>query len=388
MVSVATIRLCSSVFVIGILAGCGSKGGNGGGNHPPPQTVDDDGDATGGDGSGSDVLAFNVEQLAQTNNTLQAGSGKEPAWTVSLTVNGEEKAKLERAAFSQVSDAVKGQTLKRSDVLRFEITITDKNDATLVLATNIAAVAAADASLKSVWDGQCEGLVDPEITIHDGGMWTYTGQGGGQGKIALQICDFANMTLKPMVEIKPQKQLLEKKTVIYQCALKVSTSTNEIYTYTDTSCPYGYATEVGETAPAISVLKKFAPGEPLYTTNILVMDNFKLNLSNAGTTQLSTTFNKPPFGSHEGCHTQKVDVKYGTSEGISTARLTFKRQGQPDGSVIWMPQNSASWPSMAAVKNYYAQAGAEEKVHVYRICDWIPELEDVDAGNVISFAGG
>lgn len=209
---------------------------------------------------------------------------------------------------------------------------------------------------------------------------------GERTKIQLHVCDFVGFSLKPLVEIKPQQQILAKKTVIYHCPIKVSTSTNEIYTYTDTACPYGYAAEAGETAPTISILKKYAPGEPLYTTNILVLDDFKLNPSNAGTTQLYTDFKTPPFGSHESCHTQRVDVKYGSPEGIKTARLTFKREAQADGSVIWMPQNSASWPSMAAIKTYYAQASAEEKVHLYRICDWIPEMEDVAAGSVIQFS--
>lgn len=383
MSSVAKIRLFSSAFVVAILAGCGGGGGGSGGGGDGPAPKPDDGRPL-----APEEAAFSVEHLAATDSALRSASGKTTAWQVHVLANGEEKTKLDNVDFAAVSDAVKAMRFKRSDVVRFEITVVDSANPASVLATNLADVAAADASLKTVWDAQCAGLVDPEVTIHDGGMWTYSSQGGGSGVIALQICDFAGVTLKPLVEIKPQKQLLEKKTVTYHCALKVSTSTNEIYTYNDTSCPYGYAVEAGETAPTISVLKNYAPGEPLYTTNILVLDDFKLNLSNAGTTQLYTDFNAPPFGSHEGCHTQKVDVKYGTPGGIATARLTFKRQGQPDGSVIWMPQNSASWPSMAAIKNYYAQAGADERVHVYRICDWIPELEDVDAGNVITFVGG
>lgn len=381
------IRTLGCVAILATIAACGGGSGGSGGSKPP-ETSGDGQKKEGDQPEGPNALQINMEALAGTNNSLQSESGKETLWTIRLSLNGIEKSKLDKVPFTDVTDAVKSVTFKRGDVFRFEMTIVDKADPTLVLATNLADVATTDASLKGMWDRQCASQVNPEVKITDDGLWSYQNQGSGTGKISLSICDFASVTLKPMVEIKPQAQVLEKKTVIYHCSFKPSTSTNEIYTYTDTSCPYGYATEAGETAPTISVLKKFAPGEPLYTTSILVLDDFKLNLSNAGTTQLVTSLKAPPFGSHEGCHTQKVDVKYGTPDGIKTARLTFKRQGQADGSVIWMPQNSASWPSMTAIKTYYAQAGLEEKVHVYRICDWIPEFDDVSAGNVIQFTGG
>jgi hypothetical protein len=368
-------------------AACGGGGGGGGSGNKPPETSADGQKADDGQPVDPNALQINMEALAATNNSLQSESGKETLWSIRLTVNGAEKSKLDKVAFTDVSAAVKAVTFKRGDVFRFEMTIADKANPALVLATNLAEVAAADASLKSVWDSQCGSQVNPEVAITDGGLWSYQGSGGGSGKISLSVCDFAGVTLKPMVEIKPQAQVLDKKTVIYHCVFKPSTSTNELYQYTDTSCPYGYVAEAGETVPTISVLKKFAPGEPLYTTNILVLDDFKLNLSNAGTTQLTTMFKAPPFGSNEGCHTQKVDVKYGTPDGIKTARLTFKRQGQADGSVIWMPQNSGSWPSMTAIKTYYASS-SDEKVHVYRICDWIPEIDDIGAGNVIQLTGG
>lgn len=367
------------------VAACGGGGGGDGGGKPPETSGNGPGDPS-GQPADPNALTLDMDMLLAVNNNVLTASGKDTAWTVRVVINGTEKSRLEQASFADVSDALKALTLKRDDVFRLEMTIVDKANPSLVLATNLADVAAADASLKSVWDGQCSTGVSPEVKITDGGLWNYQSQGSATGRVSLQICDFAGVTLKPMVVIKPQAQILDKKTVIYHCAVKPSTSTNELYAYTDNSCPYGYVTEAGETAPTISILKDFAPGEPLYTTKILVLDGFKLNLSNAGTIQLKTDFYAPPFGSHEGCHTTKVDVKYGTPEGIKAARLTFKRQPQSDGSVIWMPQNGANWPAMSAIKNYYAQAGAEEKLDIYRICDWIPSMEDSQAGGVMQFS--
>ena len=381
------VQVLSCAALLATIAACSGHSGGGGGGSKPPQTTADGQPADPKSGD-PNALQFDMEALATTNNSLQSESGKDTLWSARLTVNGTEKSKLDKVPFTDVSDALKAVTFKRGDVFRFDMTIVDKANPALVLATNLADVAAADPSLKTVWDQQCNSLVNPEVKITDDGLWSYSGDGSGTGKISLSICDFAGVTLKPMVEIKPQAQVLDKKTVIYHCTLTPSTSTNEIYTYADISCPYGYVTEAGETAPTISILKDYAPGTPLYTTNILRLDTFDLNLSNAGTTQLKTEFYAPPFGSHEGCHTQKVDVKYGTADGIKTARLTFKRQAQVDGTIIWMPQNSASWPTMAQIQSYYHQASSEEKVHLYRICDWIPELDDVGAANVIQFTGG
>lgn len=360
--------LATVVFLA--ISACG--GHSGGGGKAPNINGD----------KGNESFLMDAQVLNGVDQSVRSITGNDPSWTVHMTVNGAEKVNLQRVAIVQVSDSLKSVTLSRNDVLRFEVTISNPGG-DKIYGTNLESVANSDIGNAQIWASQCAASVSPEISLQSLDL---TKDDNGRVKIQVNVCDFVGFSLKPIVEIKPQAKQLEKKTVIYHCAVKPSTSTDELYTYTDTSCPYGYAAEPGETAPTISILKEFAPGEPLYTTKILVLDNFKLNLSNAGTIQLDTDFYAPPFGSHEGCHTQKVDVKYGTPDGIKTARLTFKRMGQADGSVIWMPQNTASWPSMTAIKNYYAQAGSQEKLDIYRICEWIPQAEELASGSVIQFA--
>lgn len=372
MVHARQAGLVASIF---LMAACGGGGGKG---HTMPAPKVDESSRPEADAG----LVLDTEQLSATDNSVRNASSGDTAWSMRMSLNGVEKLNLQGAAISDVSVAVKGMQFSRSDALRLEVTVARASDPTAILATNMSEVAASSPQTAAIWSEQCAGQVSADVDLSA----MQIPSKGERTKVQIRVCDFVGFSLKPLVEIKAQAQLLAKRTVIYHCALKVSTSTSEIYTYTDTACPYGYAAEAGETAPMISVLKKYAPGEPLYTTNILVADDFRLNVSNAGTTQLSTAFKAPPFGSHQTCHTQKVDVKYGSPEGIKTARLTFKRVPQADGSTIWMPQNSASWPSMADIKNYYAQAGADEKVHLYRICDWIPEAEDVAAGSVVEFS--
>lgn len=334
-----------------------------------------------GDQLSQERLMLDEAQFAATDNSVRAATANDTAWSMRVSVNGSERVNLSNAPIADVSAAVKGLQFSRSDVIRLEVTIADANDPNEVYGTNMEEVAYRSAQNSVIWAEQCAGQVNPEVDLSK----VAVPEDGGLAKIELRICDFVGFSLKPLVEIKPQSKILEKKTVIYHCAVQASTTSNSLYTYTDTPCPYGYATELNEPAPTISILKQYAPGQPLYTTNILVLDDFTLDLSNAGTTQLKTDYKRPPFGSHEACHTQKVDVKYGSANGIQTARLTFKREGQADGSVIWMPQNSGSWPSITAIRNYYAQAGEDERLHIYRVCDWIPEAEEVASGSVIRF---
>lgn len=336
-----------------------------------------------GDRVSHEQLMLDEAQFAATDSSVRDSTASATAWSMRVSVNGTERVNLSNVPIADVSAAVKGLQFFRRDILRLEVTIADAVDPNEVYGTNMETVAYRSAQNSVIWAEQCAGQVNPEVDLSKIDL----PENGALAKIELRICDFVGFSIKPLVEIKPQSKILEKKTVVYNCAVSVSAGSNYLYRYYDTPCPYGYVTEPNEVAPTISILKKYAPGEPLYTTNILVMNNFKLDLSAAGTIQLTTSYKQPPFGSHEACHTQKVDVKYGTASGIQTARLTFKREGQANGSVIWMPQNSASWPSITAIKNYYAQAGVDERLHVYRICDWIPEAEDVTSGSVIRFSG-
>ena len=345
------------------LAACGGKAGSKPGKN-----------GESGDKVSQEHLMLDEVQFAATDNSVREAAASDTAWSMRVSVNGTERVKLNNAPIADVSAAVKGLQFSRRDVLRLEVTIADAADPNEVYGTNMEDVAYRSAQNSVIWAEQCAGQVSPEVDLSKINI----PENGALAKIELRICDFVGFSIKPLVEIKPQSKILEKKTVIYHCAVKVSASSNYLYRYGDTPCPYGYATEPNEPAPVISILKKYAPGEPLYTTNILVMNDFKLDLSAAGTIQLKTGYRAPPFGSHEACHTQKVDVKYGTANGIQTARLTFKREGQANGSVIWMPQNSASWPSIAEIRNYYAQAGADERLHTYRVCDWIPVLRPTE----------
>jgi len=352
-----------------ILAACGGNGGR----SDAPDNRDDS------DRLGKGNLTLDDAQFYATDKGLRDVVSGDTAWSLRIVVNGSERVNLNHALIADVSKAVKGMQFSRSDVLRLEVTITDGSDSAHVFATNLEEVASKSSKTAAVWAEQCAGQVSPDVDLSK----MPSASNDAEAKIQVRICDFVGFSLNALIEIKPQTQRLEKKTVIYHCALKVSTLGNEVYTNTDTHCPYGYVVEAGETPPAITILKKYAPGEPLYMTNVLMLDNFKLNLGNTGMTQLRTTFKKPPFGSQAGCHTQKIDVKYGSAEGIKSVRLVFTREVVAGNNVFWMPQNIENWPSMAEIKSYYSQAGADERVHLYRICDWIPELEDIEAGSVI-----
>lgn len=363
---------CIAVLAALAAVACGGKGSDGG-------------KKTGkrGDQNRSEQLMFDDAQFAATDTSVREAAASDTAWSLRVSVNGAERINLHHVPIADVSAAVKHLQFSRRDIVRLEVTVAQASNPNEVFGTNMEDVAYRSAQNSVIWAEQCAGQINPEIDLSKIDI----PEDGGLAKIELRICDFVGFSIKPLVDIKPQSKILEKKTVIYHCAVDASAGSNYLYRYYDTSCPYGYATEPNEVAPSISILKKYAPGEPLYTTNILVMNNFKLDLSPAGTIQLKTEYKQSPFGSHEACHTQKVDVKYGTASGIQTARLTFQREGQANGSVIWMPQDSSSWPSITAIKNYYAQAGADERIHVYRICDWIPEAEDVASGSVIRFTG-
>jgi hypothetical protein len=368
-----TIQLLAITLAINLISACGDESSKKSGKGADRSS------------ESSEVLGIDTDNLTATHNRLSSESGREPLWRIRVAINGNELVKLEAATLTDVSDAVKSLEFKRGDVVRFEMTLFDKANPSLVLATNLEEVAEADESLKSVWDAQCEGSVSAEVSIIDLGTWMFDGANGGQGKITLAICDFAAITLKEMVEIKPQRQILEAKTVIYHCDFAPSIQSDYVYTFGKPSCPYGYLAAPGETEPEITILKKYAPGEPLFDNAVPVLTFFTLEQGNGGGAKLSADFSAPAFGSSNGCYQLKMDVKYGTSSGAKAARLVFDRLEQADGSVIWAPKDSASWPSVMAIRNYYAGAGEAERVHVYSVCRWIPETEDATNGSVVVF---
>jgi len=358
---------------VGAFSACGGKSGGGGGSGPKPNEQ-----AT------SDTLAFDVEHFAATDNSVRAASSSQTSWNVRVAVNGEEKAKLEKAGVNDVSDSLKGMRFRRSDVVRLEMTVSDALDSSKVFATNLQDVAYRNDQTRQIWDQQCAATVNPEVQLLDKEIVETSD--GSQAKIQLEICDFVGFSLKPTVQIKPQQQMLEKKTVIYKCTFKPSVGTRDLWQYGNQPCTYGYTTIEGETAPTITILKEFAPDSPLFNANAPVQERFELDIGSGGQPELSSSFRNPAFGSNAACHTTNLDVKYSDSTGIKTARLTFKRFTNTDGSVVWAPQDSGSWPSLDTLEAYYRNA-SNEKLTLYRICEWIPELADVESGSVVQFVG-
>lgn len=362
-----------TILLVGLhMAGCGGSGGGGGDSTPGPQNENAD-----------DALQLDESSLKSLAQGVARQTGSDPLWNLRAVANGKELLVVTGKTYTEMATSVALLRFKRGDTLHLEMSLVDASDSKLALATNLEDVAAQSADSKKVWDDQCKGRVSPDVVLTDSDQVMLTED--HKARIKLQICDLVGVTLKPIVVIAPQPQLLEKKTVIYDCAVSPnSTGSTRFYRYENTPCTYGYATEVGETAPVITILKKFAPGTPDYLSSGLVLDTFELDRGRTGEVYLNTEFFKPPFGSHEGCHTQKLDVKYGSPDGIKTARLVFKRGTNSSGQVVWLPQNSQSWPSLESIVSYYSNA-RDEKIHVYRMCEWIPELLDNQSGQVVTF---
>jgi hypothetical protein len=122
----------------------------------------------------------------------------------------------------------------------------------------------------------------------------------------------------------------------------------------------------------MTVPSAYAPGTANSQSQALALERFYFQSGRSGPYTLITDFTNLPFGSHTGCHTQKLDVKYATPDGYQTARLTFKRGEAQNGSAVWMPQDSESWPSLENIARYYGESN-NEKLTLYRICDWSTE---------------
>ena len=175
--------------------------------------------------------------------------------------------------------------------------------------------------------------------------------------------------------------------VIYSCPFPVSTSFSDdrIYFNYLSPCEYGYKAEAGETAPKITVPKKFAPDAPLYNDKALQIDKVELAYGKGEVHQLKTKFKKPPFGSIRSCHTAKVDLKFGDTDGsIKTSRLTFSKHNADNGKGSWIAQNPGSWPTIESIVAYYDESPSSEEAHLYLICDWLPSAEELESNQVVA----
>lgn len=356
----------TAAMVFGLNA-CGSGGG---GSRSPH------------DDSAAESFLMDAQGLSTVDQSVRGASKADTAWTVRIQVNGSERVNLSLAPIGVVSESLKQVSLSRNDRLRFEVTVSDASNAETVYGTNLAEVAQATPLSADTWNQECAPHVTPDIDLSS---QTLVKDEDGRVSIQVNICDFVGFSLKPLVEIKPQPKLVEKKTVIYQCSFKPTVATRNLYRLDNQSCTYGYAPLAGETALVISILKDYAPGSALYNDNAPVMDKFDLELGNGGLPRLETRFLKPAFGSNAACHTQKVDVKYAVNGAVKTARLTFNRFTDEAGDEVWAPQDSASWPTLDQLESYYRNA-SNETMTLYRECEWIPEATDVAASSVIQFA--
>lgn len=358
------------------IVGCGGSGGKKGSSKKPNQNEKVNQNDPG--------YNYDFNSMAALNEEYTDSTGSDPLWTVRVAVNGEEKVNLLLVSLKDVKTSLSSLSFKHYDVVRTEITIQSSDDK--VLGTNVKEVADQSNDLKQIWEAECSYFAEPEHEISETDFQYMDGENRLQ--LTVSVCDFAGFTLKPVMQIKPQKKNLEKKLVVYHCEFVpdyASTSSTSPYIQKyvgDTPCGYGYETLDGETAPKIEILKEYAPGTSLYNAKLLRFDSVKLSVGNAGQFLLDTDFYNPPFGSLTACHTMKLDVKYATGSGVAVKRLEFKRSDQA-GGVTWMPQNESDWPAVKDIARYYKESESE-KMHLYRFCDWIPEAKDLKAGNVIS----
>lgn len=364
--------MLKQVLTMALIYGLTACGGHSGGGKKSPH----------GDTQEDESFLMDAKDLAAVDQNVHNAAQADTAWTVRLEVNGVERANLANAAIAQVSSALEGITLARTDKIRLEVSVFNAANAENLYGTNLESAALANAGTADIWLSQCASRMSPEIDLS---TLSLVKDEDGRAKIPVSICDFVGFSLKPLVEIKPQPKLLEKKTVIYKCVFSVNTSTRELWQWSNQSCTYGYATLAGETAPTISILKDYAPGSALFNEHAPVQSKFGLNVGNGGQPHLESQFYKPPFGSNEACQTTKIDVKYADAQGLKTARLTFNRFLDTNGDEIWAPQNPSTWPTLDQMEAYYRQA-ANEKVTLYRVCEWMPEAEDVASGSVIQFS--
>ncbi len=329
----------------------------------------------------SGSYSYDLTAMSKLNSSYSEDFGGEPTWDVRVAVNGEEKNNFKDAKLSDLKNSLSSLEFKHYDIVTTEMTVKDQKGR--VLATNMSAVAAKDPELKKLWDAECSTGVSSEYKIEQAG-YEYV-DGGNRLVMKLSICDFAGFSLKGVIRIAPQKKLLEKKLVIYHCEMTPRNTSiygrPSVNLNTETKCSYGYQTLPGEAPPKIEVLKDYAPGTPLYMEKLLKTRSIELETESDHRIKLKAEFSIPPFGSIESCHTTKVDVKFATESGVQSKRLEFKRN--PNEGIKWVPQNYEDWPTMLAVARYYKNS-ANEKIHIYSFCDWIPEGRDVNGGNIIS----
>lgn len=220
-----------SLLLTVLLAACGTKTTTHGGIPgskpvtPPPA----------GDGATYTVDASNL---------LASDAMKSMLWTVVASVEGAEKARVTDKDFDTVAAALRGVTVKSGDTMAMTITV--KNAAGKVLASNVAADAATEAGTKALWDKECAGKVTDSFSVREGLNAKFNDKDATVG-IQLKLCDFDGILLKGAITLEPAQDGLKKHDVVFTCNARessnsrnVSNSFYAINSLYDDECKVGY----------------------------------------------------------------------------------------------------------------------------------------------------
>ena len=84
--------------------------------------------------------------------------------------------------------------MHRFEAITTEVTVTDADSPSIVLATNVEEAANQTAATKSMWEEQCRDSVVPEFILTDATKWTYVDD-VGEAQLKIVTC---NVSYKPV----------------------------------------------------------------------------------------------------------------------------------------------------------------------------------------------
>lgn len=316
------ISLAPLFFAVSLLASCGSKGGNGRNNQP----------------SDEDIIARNTEgfslALAANTGTLKNDSAG-ILWSATVSVKSADGqsnvAKQSRVPLATLMQELAKVKIHLSDAIDFKLTAEsvtpEKAD---VLATNVETDAFRTDLTKSMWNAQCKEMSNNALQIDLSGLRSGKYKLGSDGKsiqLSLRLCDFANLLVTPVVEVKPQAAI-EFHNVTFRCVANASDPNYYVAKLDKPTCRYGYRSENGNSAPFENVVptgtdltKEFKPEISSRLSNELGRQQYDLSVSFSDISQL------PYFARKDaGCQGMEV-VLYEFANPTKEYRVKYKFNG-------------------------------------------------------------
>lgn len=305
---------------------------------------------------------------------------KSASWTVIVTVGTTEMARIVGKDYDAMTKAVREIKVKSGDQVTVSVTLKDANGK--VLATNVAADAAADAGAKAIWDQQCANKTSNQFSLRDGLNAKFDEKSGLVG-INLALCDFVGILVKGSIALEPAQEALMKHEISFECQSEEDGSDRYsggnyfvMYNLLRTSCKPGYRKGADSPArvlelPADDARASFKAND-WWAFNLRLDAHDRPELLSSG--MLSDIGALPEYVRNTGvCHTFEFVRHYlptGAAADQSKETRVVVKLDSTDGEAKWVWDGADKVPFK---RNIVDKSGDGQKLTFYVHCTWYSE---------------